>query len=190
MNQYQKQKSREIRDIMRTDKWGQMTYKDAARKWRKGIRAFKIGEMHAWKTLDCSKLGFSREQLKEAGQEYYRLLRYCAERNLTLDCRYDSFVDHYELRFTGRSADGKRYGIQHSVTGILLQQYVGPLSNITDRVLEQINTELQEFHFPSPMTTGARIESLYPRMMIHPWEPRDVEDAIGGLIRSEQRRVQ
>lgn len=43
MNKYQKEKSHEIRDIMRADKFGRTTYKEAKRKWRKGIRAFPIG---------------------------------------------------------------------------------------------------------------------------------------------------
>ena len=34
MNKYQKQKSREIKALMRSDKWGRMTYKEARRKWR------------------------------------------------------------------------------------------------------------------------------------------------------------
>lgn len=181
MNKYQKQKSREIRDIMRSDKFNRMTYKEARRKWRKGIRAFKIGEMHAWQTLDCAKLGFSRGTVEEVGQEYCKLLRYCAERNLMLDCRHEPFFDHYELRFTGRTADGKRYGIMESVTGILLRQYVGPLSNITERVLEKVNAQLQEFHFPSPVRPCNEIESIYPRIIVHPWDARRVEDVLGGF---------
>jgi hypothetical protein len=41
MNKYQKEKSREIRDIMRTDPWRKMSYKEAKRKWRNGIRVLR-----------------------------------------------------------------------------------------------------------------------------------------------------
>jgi hypothetical protein len=151
MNKYQKEKSREIRDIMRANPWRKMSYKEAKRQWRKGIRAFRVGEprMNGWLTGDLAHLGFSRSKMRELGEAYYKILRYCGERNLGFSCRYEYWADSYMLRFNGWSVDGKQYCVRHAVSGTLLRQYRGSLMNIVHRVLDETNCRLQEFIFPS-----------------------------------------
>lgn len=181
MNRYQKEKSREIRDIMRTDKWGRMTYKEAKRKWRKGIRAFRIGDSYIWKAADLSHLGLSRSRLTELGRAYGKIMKYANERGLIFTCEYEPFFDSYQLRFKG-TMNGRRYGISHSVTGCVLRLYGGPFTDIADRVRDEVNHKLQEFHFPSVAKPVPEIESLYPRMTIHPWEPMSVEEVLSKLV--------
>lgn len=185
MNKYQKEKSREIRDIMRSDGFGRMTYKEAKRKWRKGIRAFRIGDMYAWKEADISHLGFNRKQLQEAGRAFYKILTYCSERNLGFNCFYEAGVDSYILRFTGRSVDGKRFGIMHAVNGESIRYYAGSLSTLTHRMLDEINCRLQKFIFPDVIKTDLNTESLYPRMTVHPWNQESVESVLGNLVVKE-----
>lgn len=185
MNKHQKEKSREIRDIMRSDQWGRMTYKEAKRKWRKGIRAFRIGDMYAWKAVDIAHLGFTRKQLNEAGKAFYKILTYCGERNLTINCCYDANVDSYILRFTGRSIDGKRFGIMQAVNGDSIRYYAGSLLTLTHRMLEEVNCRLQKFIFPSVIETDLNVESLYPRMVIHDWKIENPEAVFGKIVVKE-----
>lgn len=42
MNKYQKEKSRQIKDIMRADPGHRMSYKEAKRIWRKVARSFLL----------------------------------------------------------------------------------------------------------------------------------------------------
>lgn len=185
MNKYQKEKSREIRDIMRSDGFGRMTYKEAKRKWRNGIRAFRIGDMYAWMAADIAHLGFSRGKLREVGQAYNKVLAYCGERNLGLMCYYVAVSDHYTLRFSGWSADGKKFAVMHAVSGDTIQHCKGSLLDITHRVLEEVNCRLQEFIFPSVVKTDLNAESLYPRMTLHPWDLRTPEAVFGKIIVKE-----
>lgn len=185
MNKHQKEKSREIRDIMRSDGFGRMTYKEAKRKWKKGIRAFRIGDMHAWKAADISHLGFSHKQLKEVGKAYYKVLVYCSDRRLLFSCYYESCFDSYVLRFSGLSVDGKKYGISQSITGDLIRQYRGSLMDITERLLEMVNHRLREFTLPSVVKTDIDEKSLYPRIVIHPWDARSVENVFSKIIVKE-----
>lgn len=186
MNKYQKERSREIRDIMRSDRWGRMTYKEAKRKWRNGVRAFRIGDMYDWKAADISHLGFSRKQLKEVGQAYYKILKYCAERGLTFDCVHDRYFDFYEMSFKGRTVDGKHYRVNQKVTGELVRQCTGRLVDLTDHVLENVNVQLREFTLPSVIKTDIGAERLYPRMTIHPWDYRSVESVLGKVLVREE----
>ena len=186
MNKHQKEKSREIRDIMRSDKWGRMTYKEARRKWRKGVRAFRIGDTYTWKAADISHLGFSRKQLKEVGKAYHKVLVYCSERSLLFSCYYEACFDSYVLRFSGWSVDGKKYGISQSITGDLIRQYRGSLMDITERLLETVNDRLREFTLPSVIKTESSVGSLYPRMTIYPWDARSVENVFSQIIVKEE----
>lgn len=153
MNKYQKEKSREIRDIMRSDNFGRMAYKEAKRRWRKGIRAFKVG--NEWVGVDIAHLGFSRKQIMEAGRAYLKVLEYCTKRNLKLDCYYDHHTDAYILRFHGRSVDRKAYYVGHAVSALNLRYYRGSLMDITERVLDDVNSRLQEFIFPSVIKSSS-----------------------------------
>ena len=163
MNKYEKERSREIRDIMRSDRFNRTTYKEAKRKWRKGIRAFRIGDMYAWKAVDIAHLGFSRNKLREVGQAYYKIVEYCALRGLIFDCRYEPYFDCYEMSFRGHTPDGRRFGCRQSVTGVLLRHHSGSVLDITNRVLEMVNDELREFILPSVSKNAInlRTESLY-----------------------------
>lgn len=184
MNKYQKEKSREIRDIMRTDLFGRMTYKEAKRKWRNGIRAFRVGnpKMNTWIVKDLAHLGFSRSKLMELSRAYHKVLKYCAERNLGFTCSYDPYFDHYDLRFNGWSVDRKKYTVMHSVTGACIRQCRGSLMDIAELVLEKVNRQLQEFVFPSVIKAPVEIESLYPKLVLHDWKIQNPEAVFGKII--------
>lgn len=186
MNKYQKEKSREIRDIVRSDGFGRTTYKEAKRKHRKGIRAFRIGDMYAWKEANLAHLGFNRKQLQDVGKAYYKILTYCGERNLAFNCYHEAHVDSYILRFTGRSVDGKRFGIMQAVNGDSIRYYAGSLLDIAHRVLEEVECRRKEFIVPKEVVMADLIEkSLYPRMVLHPWDDRSVENVFAKIIVKE-----
>lgn len=185
MNKYQKEKSREIRDIMRSNYPLKTTYKQAKRKWRKGVRAFRIGDMYAWKEADLAHLGFNRKQLQELGEAFYKILTYCGERNLGFNCFYEANVDSYVLRFTGRSVDGKSFGIMRAVNGYSIRYYAGSLLEITHRMLDEVNYRLQKFIFPDVIKTDLNTESLYPRMILHDWKIARSEDVFCKIIVKE-----
>lgn len=57
MNKYQKRKSREIKAIMRRDKFGRLSYKEAKRAWTFAKRFLLFYPCEDCDTLHCSKLG-------------------------------------------------------------------------------------------------------------------------------------
>lgn len=170
MNKHQKEKSREIRDIMRSDGFGRMTYKEARRKWRAGIRAFRIGDMYAWKEADLAHLGFNRKKLQEVGKAFHKVLTYCGERNLAFDCFYESKVDAYTLRFTGRSVEGERFGIMQVVSGDKLRYYKGSLLDITHRVLDEVECRRKEFIVPKEVVMAnlddRSVEDVFSKIIV------------------------
>lgn len=188
MNKYQKEKSREIRDIMRSDPWRKMTYKEAKRKWRKGIRAFRIGDMqalHAWKSANLAHLGFSRSKLREVGQACHKIIKYCAIRGLAFTCDYKYYLDYYELSFKGKSFDERWYRVNQSVTGTLLRNCNVSLVDLTDHILEKVNVQLREFTLPSMLKAKSSAESLYPRMILHDWKIMNPEAVFGKIVVKE-----
>ena len=111
MNKRQKEKSREIRDIMRTDKWGRMTYQEAKRKWRKGVRALPMAKL-----AHCA-----------------------AERGLTVDYTYEPALDYHLLRFVGRDIFGHRYGYSITLMGYELRMHRCSIHNLVDRIIADLD---------------------------------------------------
>lgn len=193
MNKYQKEKSREIRDIMRSDRWGRMTYKEAKRKWRNGIRAFRVGDTRIWKAANLGHLGFSRDKMREVGQAYYKISNFCICNGYTLDCRYESCFGAYLLKFTGWLPDGRKYSMGHSVTSDVLRHCRGSLMDIAEYILNTVDREFTKLGYIPRRTTIAdmhppilrRPESLEPRMTLHPWDCRSPEAVFGKIIVKE-----
>ena len=57
MNKYQKRKSREIKALMRRDKFGRLSYKDAKKVWQFGKRINVFSPCENCDTLNCPKVG-------------------------------------------------------------------------------------------------------------------------------------
>lgn len=150
MNKYNRQRSKEIKDIMRADRFGKMGYKQARREWRKGIRAFPVGDSGEWLSFDCSRLNFSRKQLQEVGQAYSMIARYAAERHLETTWEFDPFADGYVLRLTGRAYTGQRFGFSYAFSMYHLQQCRGPLTGIANYAIRRIDQELHRRGFYPP----------------------------------------
>jgi hypothetical protein len=57
MNKYQKRKSREIKALVRRDKWGRLSYKYAKKVWQFGKRLQLHTPCEDCDTLGCRKIG-------------------------------------------------------------------------------------------------------------------------------------
>lgn len=203
MNKYQKEKSREIRDIMRADHYegapvshwllGKMSYKQAKREWKKGIRAFRVGTTWVWKAANMSHLGFNRAKLREVGLAYHKIYDYCIRNGLTLKCEYEFYFDSYMLRFTGWLPDGQKYCVGQSVTSDILRLYNGSLGDISEHIINIVDREFTKAgYIPYRITIDSmypsifrKPESLEPRMTLHPWDCRPVEPILGKIIVKE-----
>lgn len=183
MNKYQKEKSREIRDIMRTDPWRRMTYKEAKRKWRKGIRAFKVGD--AWIAKDLARYGLSRRQIMEIGRVWYKFLKYCAARNLGFTCQNQPYLHCLELRFNGWSADNKKYSISYKVSYFDIRQYRGNIMEFVDYILYEVNRRVQEFVFPSTIKPSPMSLDLDRRMLFSDAKLMRPEAVFGKIVTRE-----
>lgn len=203
MNKHQKEKSREIRDIMRASPYkgspvspwllGRMSYKQAKREWKRGIRAFRLGNMWIWKVADLSHLGFNRAKLREVGLVYYKIYEYCIRNGLTFVCEYESVLDAYLLRFTGWLPDGQKYGMGHLVPSDVLRQCIESLEDVVEYFLNIVDREFTNAGYIPHRTTIASMypsiirkpDSLEPRMTIHPWDFRSPEAVFGKIIVKE-----
>lgn len=150
MNKYHRQHSKEIKDIMRTDRFGKMDYKKARRKWRKGIRAFPVGDSGTWQSFDCSRLVLSREQLREVGQAYSMISRYAAERRLEITWEFDPLLDGYVLYGRGRAYTGQRFGFRHIISAHDIRYYRGSLVDIAYYIIPRLDHELDKNGFYPP----------------------------------------
>lgn len=150
MNKHNRQRSKEIKDIMRTDRFGKMDYKQARRKWQNGIRAFPVGDSGNWLSFDCSRLGFSREQLREVGQAYYMIARYAAERCLEASWEFDHLSDGYVLYVRGRTYTGQRFGFRQIISVHDLTYYRGSLVDIAYYIIPRLDHALNKNGFYPP----------------------------------------
>ena len=144
MNKYRKEKSREIRDIMRTDPWRRMSYKEAKRKWRKGIRAFPVGAARLYKSFDLCRLGLSRSKIREFGQAYTDIVKYSTAHGLDFRLEYETHFDTYVFYFTGMNyITGKRYGFRGSIASDVIRQSTCSFAFLAKYILEQLDHEVK-----------------------------------------------
>lgn len=188
MNKHQKEKSREIRDIIRTDVLHEMSYKEAKRQWRNGIRAFRCGDTYIWKSYNLAHLGFSRSKLREVGQAYYKIYEYCSRNGLNFTCEYEPFFDSYQFRFKGGYLHGHpMYASGHAISRYSITRYAGHVSDIADRILDELDRQLRNSGFVFSDSKPS-LKSIYPKMIIHPFEPRSVEAVFGGIVEKELKQ--
>lgn len=144
MNKRQKEKSREIRDIMRTDRWRKMTYKEAKRKWRKGVRAFPVGTSHMYESFDLGRLGLSRSKMRELGQAYAKIVEYSVMHGLDFECEYSTTLDQYTLHFKGKNyITGKCYRFGARIGTTEITQVACSLDSLADYILRQLDHEVE-----------------------------------------------
>lgn len=177
MNRHQKQKSREIKDIMRADKFGRRTYKEAKRAWKAGIRAFPIGPNQTWRTFYLARLGFDRERLRELGQAVYMLISYASGKGMELTVECLPSTNSYYLKFHGKDISGKPFGTAIFVTATLLRMCAVTLQDVVRHVVKYTDREIESLG-----VTPAPVQSLYPRVVIHDWTPKPVEPVLGDII--------
>lgn len=178
MNKHRKQTSREIKNIMRADKWGRTTYKEAKRQWKDGIRAFPIGPSQQWGRFYLAQLGFDRERLRELGQAVYMLMSYAKSKGMTLTGEYWPSDRSYLLKFRGKDISGKTFGCGTRVDVVTLRQYAGPLQDFARFIAK--NTDAEITHLG---VTPTSLWNPYQAVVLHDWTPTPVEPILGYLIR-------
>lgn len=180
MNRHQKQKSREIKDIMRTDVWRKMSYKEAKRQWKKGIRAFPVGYIFPkWVKFDVARLGFDRERLRELGQAIFMLIVHAESKNMTLTVEYEPFFNSYKLRFEGKSIEGKPFGYSNAVTVDLLRECICPLTTIAKCIAQDMDYGIEKLGVtPTPKGFATYVKVPFPKDAV-------LEPCVGDFIGRE-----
>ena len=124
MNKYQKEKSREIRDIMRYARVGQMTYKEAKREWRKGMRALPITAIRAG----------------------------AAKRGVRTSISYIRSIDEHECYFTGYSSTGGRFSYGLRISGVMVRCFRGCREDFVRIVLDRLDHEMRVLCGRAPLS--------------------------------------
>ena len=90
MNKYQRQRNREIRQIMRKDKWGLTNYEQARRRWERTVGPNRY-------------------------KEIVQLYRFC--RQIGICTRLEQFFDGYAIRFPrAKFGDFVQHNFSHGST--------------------------------------------------------------------------
>ena len=116
MNKYQKEKSREIRDIMRTDPWRRMSYKEAKRKWKKGIRAIPM--------MAAIRKG-------------------AAERNVEFEYTYLPTYKAYEVRFVKTLPGDGEFEYYQCISNDQLRLYRGDRIDLAEHLMQELDMHLR-----------------------------------------------
>ena len=150
MNKHNKEKSREIRDIMRTDKWGRMTYKEARRKWRKGTRVVWFSPKGPWMAFDNNRLCLPRKKLREFALVHTKILKYANERCLEVEWEKVSFNSMLVLRISGRAFNGKRFGYRQAFDIFDFRLFNCSCEDLANRIVYNLDRELNRNGFYPP----------------------------------------
>ena len=153
MNKHNRQKSREIRAIMRTDKWGRMTYKEARRDWRKGTRVIWFNPNEPYMEFDNSKMNLSHNILKAFAPVYHEILKYAGERHLWTEYEYDPIFHAFKLRLSGHSFTGQRFGGYMWIAVHQLEYALSAPKDLARYLLEYFDNTLYKngFYPPKPL---------------------------------------
>ena len=166
MNKFDKEKSREIRDIMRTDKWGRMTYKEARREWRKGTRVVWFSPEGPWMAFDNNRLCLSHKKLREFALVHTKILKYTNERCLEVEWEHEPFRHALILRVSGRAFNGKRFGYRQLVDIFDCIRSECPSEYLASMIIDRLDHELHKYGFYPPKYTPIPTQ-IYPLVDIH-----------------------
>lgn len=158
MNKHNKQKSREIRAIMRTDKWGRMTYREARRKWKNGTRVVWFSPNGPFMALDNNRLCLSYTKLREFARVHTEILKYANERYLEVEWEHESFSTMLVLRVSGRAFNGKRFGYRQLVDIFDFRLSKCPPEYLASMIIDKLDHELHECGFYPPKLVRPLLE--------------------------------
>lgn len=150
MNKFNKEKSSEIRDIMRTDNWGRMTYKGARRKWRKGTRVVWFSPKGPFMAFDNDRLCLSRKKLREFALVHVKILKYANERCLEVEWEHVPFYHALVLRVSGRAFNGKRFGYRQLIDIFDFRLSNCSCEDLANRIIDNLDRELNRNGFYPP----------------------------------------
>lgn len=144
MNKHQRIRSREIKAIMNADKWGETTYKEAKRKWKKNVRAFPVGLTTEWAVADLSYLKLSPKQMDELGQAVRMLILHAREKHMYLAVTHECY-GAYKLRFKSDYSTGRMYGYVNAVSEDLIRLCNCPLTIIAEWIIKDMDKQIAKF---------------------------------------------
>lgn len=179
MNKRNTIRAREVKAIMNADKWGNTTYKEAKRQWKKNVRAFPVGLTTEWVVTDLSHLELSQKRMDELGWAVRHLIYKANERNMTLEITFDRNVRAYKLYFRSNPMILRnRFGYSQAVTVDLIRLCISPIA-IAGYIVHNLEHELSKLS----VDTTATIEDLWPRIIIpdDPHALKPIEPVLGGF---------
>ena len=146
MNKHDKQKSSEIRAIMRTDKWGRMTYKEARRKWRKGTRVVWFSPDGPWMAFNNIDMSLSNRAMKNFAIIYLVVVKYANRRFLEVGLNHDPTLNAIGLRFSGIEPNGRRFGIETLIDIFELDRMYCPIEYMTKYLIDRVERSLSTYY--------------------------------------------
>ena len=165
MNKHNKQKSREIRAIMRTDRQGRMTYKEARRRWCDGSRVIWFSPSGPWMSFDNGNLSLSNRALKNFAIVYREVLKYANERCMELSYEQELLTGGFKLRLSGRAFNGKRFSGYMFVPICDLEYWCEP-KDLAMLLLARFDDSMFKngFYPPKPLHVP---EPIFPLINLH-----------------------
>ena len=178
MNKRHRIRSREIKAIMNADKWDLLAYKDAKRRWKKGIRAFPVGLNTEWVMTDLSFLNLSQQRMDELGWAVRHLIHEAKERNMTLEILSDYNIKAFKLYFRSNPMILRnQFGYRRAVSTYELRQWPS-LITFAGYILEDLDHGISKLS----VDTAAKIEIPMISIPCDPLALKPIEPIFGDLI--------
>lgn len=139
MNKYHRHAHESIRDIQRTDPSGKMSYRQARRKYKEGVRAvpIKFTTGTRWMLLDFGEIGIRSSQAKRLGSELTDIFISALYKGYNVYVRYETDHKFFTVGFLKRIGG---FPVRWSYVASYYEAVVNPVFGFAELVIRAANS--------------------------------------------------
>lgn len=139
MNKHKRHIHESIRDIQRSDRFGRLTYKQARRKYKEGLRAIpiKFTTGTRWMLMDFGESGIRSSEAKRLGSELTDIFISALYKGYNVYVSYEAERRFFVVEFVKRVG---RFPVCWSFTASYYEAVINPVFGFSELVIRAANS--------------------------------------------------
>lgn len=138
MNRHHRRIHKSIRDVQRSDRFGRMTYKQARRKYKDGLRSIpiKFTTGTRWMLMDFGEIGVGYSEARRFGSELTDIFISALFEGYNVYVRYETDHNFFTVEFLKRVG---RFPVCWSYTASYYEAIVNPVFGFAELIIRAAN---------------------------------------------------
>ena len=153
MNRHKRHVHESVRDIQRTDPSGKLSYRQARRKYKEGLRAIpiKFTTGTRWMLMDFGKSGIRSSEAKRLGSELTDIFISALYEGYNVYVRYEADHNFFTVEFLKRVG---KFPVCWSYVASYYEAVVNPVFGFAELIIRAANSDLDSPVYFRKITDG------------------------------------